>query len=525
MVCKITLVVTEIKIKMKTNLFIALILFIAISSYAQEKKPNILLISVDDLNDWVGVYGGNPQMKTPHIDKLASEAMVFRNTSCPGPSCCPSRSALLSGFMTATTGVYRNSQNMLHTKIVQENATMPEYFSKHGYVTISSGKIFHRHITTNGFDYGQWAFDVWKLATGDYEIREDNFFSRDKGIINGQKLKNQDPQGHYEPGDPKYTEFYKTLFEFGPTKGGKEETMDYRTARWFEEKLQENYDKPFFMFAGFSKPHIPWHVPKEFFDMYERDSIEVPEFRLDDLNDIVDENGKKIYSPEVDFLWCQHYDVHKDAVLAYMAAASYADECVGVVLDALKKSKYAENTIVILMGDHGWHLGEKLKFRKHTLWRESTQLPLIMHLPGMNEKQECFRNVNLIDLYPTLIDICHLPPKKLDGKSIKPLFENPELQWEPTLTTFQKGNHSVMAEKWHYIIRYGGEELYNLEEDPMEWNNLAHSNSDEIIKIKEYMKSYLPEYNEWELFKYRKDRSVTHLDESIKSKRDISKLK
>jgi arylsulfatase A-like enzyme len=246
---------------------------------------------------------------------------------------------------------------------------------------------------------------------------------------------------------------------------------------------------------------------------------------LDDLNDIVDENGKNIYSPEVDFLWCQHYDVHKDAVLAYMAAASYADECVGVVLDALKKSKYAENTIVILMGDHGWHLGEKLKFRKHTLWRESTQLPLIMHLPGMNEKQECFRNVNLIDLYPTLIDICHLPPKKLDGKSIKPLFENPELQWEPTLTTFQKDNHSVMSEKWHYIIRFGGEELYNLEEDPMEWNNLAHSNSDEIIKIKEYLKSYLPEYNEWELFKYQKDRSVTHLDESIKSKRDISKLK
>jgi arylsulfatase A-like enzyme len=125
MACKITLVVTKIKIKMKTNLFIALILFIAISSYAQEKKPNILLISVDDLNDWVGVYGGNPQMKTPNIDKLAEKGMVFRNASCPAPVCGPSRSALLSGFMPANTGVYRNSQNMLHTKIVQENATMP----------------------------------------------------------------------------------------------------------------------------------------------------------------------------------------------------------------------------------------------------------------------------------------------------------------------------------------------------------------------------------------------------------------
>lgn len=516
MVCKITLVVTKIKIKMKTktNLFIALILFIALSSYAQEKKPNILLISVDDLNDWVGVYGGNPQMKTPNIDKLAEKGMVFRNASGPSTVCGPSRSALLSGFMPANTGVYRNSQNMLHTKIVQENATMPEYFSKHGYVTISSGKIFHGHNTTNGLDYGQWAFDVWNLATGDYEIREDKFFSRDKGIINGKKVE-----------EPLFTEFYKTVFEFGPTKGDKEETMDYRTAKWFEKKLQEDYDKPFFMFAGFSKPHMPWHVPQEYFDMYERDSIKVPEFRLDDLDDIVDENGKKIYHPELDFLWSQHYDVHKDAVHAYMAASSYADESVGVVLDALAESKYADNTIIILFSDHGWHLGEKLRFRKHALWAEDTQLPLIIHLPGMTEKQNSFRNVNLIDLYPTLIDVSGLPQKELDGRSIKPLLENPELEWFPTLTTFQKDNHSVMSEKWHYIIRFGGEELYNLEEDPMEWNNLAHSNSDEIIKIKEYLKSYLPEYNEWELFKYQKDRSVTHLDESIKSKRDISKLK
>jgi arylsulfatase A-like enzyme len=198
---------------------------------------------------------------------------------------------------------------------------------------------------------------------------------------------------------------------------------------------------------------------------------------------------------------------------------------VGVILDALAKSNYADNTIIIVWGDHGWHLGEKLKFRKASLWKESTQLPLIVHVPGMNKGQYCDRNVNLIDLYPTLIDLCGLPEKELDGKSFKPLLKNPELEWPPTVTTRGKGSHSVISQRWHYIIHSNGaEELYDLEKDPMEWTNLANLKSSELEKMKQYMQSFLPEKDAESIPKYVKDKSIKHLDETIKARRNLSKL-
>ncbi len=443
---------------MKNKFLLLITLCLTIPTIAQDQKPNIIMIAVDDLNDWIGVYGGHPQIKTPNIDKLAQNAMIFRNTSCPGPVCGPSRSAFLSGFMPANTGVYGNAMNMLDSKIVQTHATLPEYFSKNGYLTISSGKIFHKHRTAIGTDHGQWAFDIWEKEKGEEDIQQDKFYSRTKGIINGKKIEN-----------PLYTTGGGSDFQFGPTKGGIEVTKDYKTAKWFEEKLEEDYDKPFFMSVGISKPHLSFCVPEEFFNMYGLDTLKVPEYKMDDLDDIVDENGKMVYKPSEDFLWTQHYGVYKETVRAYMAAVSYADACVGVVLDALAKSKYADNTIVVLFGDHGWHLGEKLRFRKATLWREATQLPFIIHLPGMDKKQDCFKNVNLIDLYPTLIDLCNLPKKELDGKSIRPLLINPNKKWAPAVTTYGQGSHSVMSEKWHYIYsKKGTEELYNLENAP--WN-------------------------------------------------------
>ena len=204
--------------------------------FAQEDQPNVLFISVDDLNDWVGVYGGHPQAKTPHIDSFAQQAMVFRNASCPGPVCGPSRSALLSGFMPSTTGLYGNSNNMLDSAIVQKNATLPEYFSKHGYITISKGKIFHKHSTENGQDHGHWAFDVWEAAKGGGKVDPERYFCREEGIINGRKVEN-----------PKFTKSGGSRLAFGPLLGKKEQTKDYRTAKWFEEKLKEDYEKPFFM--------------------------------------------------------------------------------------------------------------------------------------------------------------------------------------------------------------------------------------------------------------------------------------
>jgi len=505
-------------------LVVAMSFFPSAKSYAaetitatpdQKSRYNILFISVDDLNDWVGVYGGNPQCKTPNMDRFAERAMVFRNASCPGPVCGPSRSALLSGFMPSTTGLYGNSHNMLQSPLVQTHATLPEYFSKHGYLTLSRGKVFHKHSTANGLDFGQWAFDVWKPAPGRGKIDPSTYFSRNKGIIRGKKIP-----------DAKYAKGGGSEFAWGEIVGGNAGTKDYETAKWFGKKLQQAYDKPFFMAVGISKPHLKWNVPREYYDLYDLDSVIVPIFKMDDLDDIVDSKGKQIYKAQPDFLWCQKYGVMKEAVRAYMAATSYADACVGVVLDALEKSPYADNTIVIIWGDHGWHLGEKLRFRKATLWREGTQLPLMIRLPGMSKMQNCTRNVNLIDLYPTLIDLCGLPEKELDGKSIKPLLKNPNLEWTPAVTTYGKGNHSVISEKWHYITRRNGaDELYHLEKDPMEWTNLIAENSKETTSAIKQMRAYLPKRNAKEIKKTKKDRSVKNIDKSIKKKRSLETLR
>jgi arylsulfatase A-like enzyme len=501
----------------RAGLILSIIALCTVQAFSAGTRPNILMIAVDDLNDWVGVFGGNPQMLTPNMDKLAESGIVFRNASCPGPVCGPSRSALLSGFMPATTGIYGNSNNMLGSEIVQTHATMPEYFSKHGYVTISSGKIFHKHITENGNDHGHWAYDIWKQekGAGGDAPRRDKLYSRKQGIINGKFEPSAENKGS------------GVDFTWGPTVGGKETTKDYMTAKWFEQQLQKDYDKPFFMLAGISKPHLPFYAPQEYFDLYDLDTVEIPLHREDDLDDIVDPTGRKIAKPSGDYLWVKdHPDRFKRAVQAYMAASSYADDCVGVILDALAGSKYADNTIIVVWGDHGWHLGEKLRFRKGSLWKESTQLPLIVHVPGMTKGLVCDRNVNLIDLYPTLIDLCGLPEKELDGKTFKPLLKNPELEWAPTVTTRGEGSHSVISERWHYIIhRTEAEELYDLDKDPMEWTNLANLESSDLEKVKQYMRSFLPGKDAESLPRYEKDRSIKHLDETIKARRNLSKLK
>jgi arylsulfatase A-like enzyme len=211
--------------------------------------------------------------------------------------------------------------------------------------------------------------------------------------------------------------------------------------------------------------------------MYPLEEVEVPQFRADDLDDIKLPNGRNKFGPSEDFLRVQQYDKFKEAAQAYLAAASYADDCIGVMLDALARSKYADNTVVVIWGDHGWFLGEKLKYRKTHLWEESARCPLIIKAPGLTKAgKKCDRVVNLMDLYPTLIDLCGLPRKSnIAGRSIKELLARPDSRWDyPTLTTYQKGNHSIRSERWRYIKYADGvEELYDHENDPMEWTNIA----------------------------------------------------
>lgn len=492
------------------------------SAFAQKQQPNIIMIAVDDLNDWVGVYGGHPQVITPNIDKLAQSSVVFRNASCAGPVCGPSRSGLLSGFRPSTTGVYGNEHNMLDYPIPQTHATLPEYFTKNGYITISSGKIFHKHNTPNGVDHGNWAWDIWEHEKGQQKINPDKYYSRNKGIIDGKVIENA-----------LYTKGGGAEFAFGPTLNGKETMQDYMTAKWFEQKLQEKYEKPFFMAVGISKPHLAFHVPEEYFNKYGLDTLKIAEYKMDDLDDILDKDGNKAYQAEPDFLWCKQYGVEKEAARAYMACITFADECIGVVLDALAKSKYADNTIVILYGDHGWHLGEKLRYRKATLWREATQLPFLFHVPGMSKMQDCYRNVNLLDIYPSLIDLCGLPKKELDGKSFAPLLKDPTLKWTPTVTTAGKGAHSVISEEWHYILgKKQVEELYNIKKDPMEWENLINKKTPEIESVLKELRSYLP-VNDADEYKNKgggntdkeKVNGANAPDLTLKAKRILNQLK
>ncbi|MEI6467789.1 MAG: sulfatase, partial [Verrucomicrobiota bacterium] len=442
---------------------------------------NVLFIAIDDMNDWVGAFGGAPQDRsaTPKMDQFAKTgSVVFQQANCAGPICGPSRSALLSGFMPYRSGVYTNSQNMRGSELVQTHLTLPEYFSKHGYRTLSTGKIFHKHPG----DEGHWAFDQWAASEGGLGSRPDaaRVTSRNRNLLDGKPapvpaVKSEGSEGGEGEG---------TEFAWGPTKGPKEDSKDWKAAEWAVAQLAKPSPKPFFLALGISKPHLPWYVPQEYFDRHPLENIQLPEFRLNDLDDIIDPKGRVKFSPSSDFKWAQQDPrLFKGAVRAYLAATSYADDCVGHVLDALEKSPARDHTIVVIWGDHGWHLGEKLRFRKSTLWAESTRLPLIIRMPGMKSQQDCPRVVNLMDLFPTLIEACGLPAKPdIDGRSIAPLLRDPNAPWPyPSITVNGRGNASVRDERW-YFIRYndGAEEFYDMAHDPMQWTNLAASNDPEV---------------------------------------------
>ena len=379
---------------------------------------------------------------------------------------------------------------MRNSELVQTHYTLPEYFSKNGYRTLSTGKIFHPHSG----DEGQWAFDEWVPTEGGSgsQVDPEHLTSRSRNLIDGKPAPFPPSKvAGNDGGDGEGVDF-----TWGPSKGPKEQSRDWQAAAWAAAQLAKPSAKPFFLALGISKPHLPWFVPKEYFDRHPLETIKLPEFRLDDLDDIVGPKGKVKFTPTPDFRWVQQdTNLFKSAVQGYLAASSAADDCVGHVLDALEKSPVRDNTIVVIWGDHGWHLGEKLRFRKATLWAESTRLPLTIRVPGMKSRQDCSRLVNLMDLYPTLIDLCGLPAKpEIDGRTIAPLLRDPKLPWpHPSITVMDEGNASVRDERW-YFIRYndGTEEFYDMERDPMQWTNLVTSKDPEILAQKARLAALFP---------------------------------
>ena len=433
---------------------------------AQSTRPNVLFLSVDDMNDWVGCLGGYPGVKTPNIDRLARRGVLFSNAHCASPLCNPSRTALLTGRAASTTGIYNNDQ--FWRPALPDVVTLPQYFKQNGYYVAGAGKVFHH---TSGFNPP----DQWD----DFQLQEfdDPWYRRAEWYPWNKKVPN--PAGHPFNG----LKNFQGEFDWGVLDRPESEYGDMKAIRYAEALLGRQHSKPFFAAIGLWHPHIPLFAPQRYFDMYPGARIpETPENDLDDVPAV----GKQLAAVRRE----EHERIVRegkwqDAVRAYLAAISFADAMIGRVADALEKSPHAGNTIFVLWSDNGWHLGEKRHWHKSTLWQRSTHVPLIFSGPGLKGQGTARKQpVTLLDLYPTLVDLCALPRRSdLDGTSLMPLLSDANARRKPAVITYLPDNHAVRTERWRYI-RYndGGEELYDEQADPGDIRNLAGDAKYEDLK-------------------------------------------
>jgi len=417
------------------------------------KRPNVLFVAVDDLNDWIGVLGGHPQAKTPNIDRLARSGVVFQRAYCQAPSCNPSRTSVLSGLRPTTSGVYGNGD--LWREALPDAVTLPQYFLQHGYETLGGGKVFHGPQN----DAASW----------------ERYFNIPGFLHPPQQPASGIPGvGH---------------FDWSSLDADDSETADGQVAAWASDYLQAEHERPFFCAVGFYRPHLSWYAPKKYFDQFSEDSTILPPFLEGDVDDVPPSAVRQFR----DHARVTAAGQWKRAVAAYLSCIRFADENVGRLLRALDEGPNAENTIVVLWTDHGWQLGEKKHWRKFTLWERVCRVALTIRAPGVTQPGgTCERVVELVDLYPTLADLCGLPPKpELDGESLRPLLEDPQAPWDkPAITSNGSDKTSVRTERMRYSRFPDGEELYDHDNDPNEWENLAER--PEHAATKERLAALLP---------------------------------
>jgi arylsulfatase A-like enzyme len=271
---------------------------------------------------------------------------------------------------------------------------------------------------------------------------------------------------------------------------------DAQTVSWCIEQLGDIKKQPFFMTCGIHRPHTPWDIPKKYFDQFPLESIKIPEVLTNDLDDVPPQ-GKEFAKPDGVHKQIVKLGLWQDRVRAYLAAIAYMDAQVGRLLDTLNKSPYATNTIVVFVGDNGWHLGQKEHWGKVTLWTEATRVPMIWSAPNVTKAgAKCEQAVDLMSIYPTLCELTGIPrPKHVEGVSIKPLLVDPAADWTtPALSTMLKGNHTLVTRDWRYIhYADGTEELYNERTDPHDWTNII--TSAQAADVKKSLAKYLPAKN------------------------------
>lgn len=432
---------------MRSGLFFAGWLLFATTAPAAN-SPSVLMIAVDDLNDWVGCLGGHPQVQTPHIDALAARGVLFTNAHCQAPLCNPSRSSLLTGLRPSTTGIYTLVPGIRQVERTKTVVTLPQLFAQQGYHTSVFGKIFHDGSIAPKDRATE--VTVWGPAPG---------MPRPKERLSHGPWNNP-------------------LMDWGPYPDDDAEQADWKIADAAIAQLQSlPKDRPFWMGVGFRLPHVPCFASQKWFDLYPTDALAMPLVKDDDRNDVPDFAWYlhwKLPEPRLSAL--KKHNEWKPLVRAYLASISLMDSQVGRVLEALRATDRALDTVVVLWSDHGWHLGEKGITGKNTLWERSTRVPLIFAGPGIPANWRCEQPAELLDVYPTLAALCGLTePAGLEGHSLLPQLRDAKAPREhPAITTHNRHNHAVRSQRWRYI-RYadGSEELYDHQTDPHEWTNLA----------------------------------------------------
>ena len=482
-----------------------------IERHERHEKPNVVFIICDDLNDYVGTFGGHPQSITPNIDSLANYGIKFINAQSNIPVCSPSRNSLL-------TGVYpHDSKDFGWTprakqKVLKNNKTFLTLLKENGYYLAGSGKIAHKHEsepwdewgTEVKHNYGPFVFNGKEMVAhpevpapfreiGSIDGSYGPFFSRSR-----YKIASNSPIWVKGPNEEPFK--YISADDRDLTNDEKHAEFAVRKIRRFEEK---NMTQPFFIGIGFVRPHTPLHAPKKYFDMFPIEQLKLEDWKENDeydtwynQNNPSSMKGLRYYKTLL-----ESYDGDRELALknflqAYLACITFVDEQIGKVIGAIKNSKFRDNTIIILTSDHGWQMGEKSYLFKNSGWEESCRIPLIISTP--NSKHGSVKQpVSLIDIFPTLIDYCGLiggnklneKGADLGGHSLRPLLEDPENGiWlgpkgalsvignyaEVRDSTLQGQNFSYRTANWRYI-RYNdkSEELYNHKNDIYEWNNLV----------------------------------------------------
>lgn len=419
-------------------------------------RMNVLFIAVDDLNTRLGCYGAS-HVSSPNIDRLASRGVSFQRAYCQYPSCGPSRASVMTGLRPQSTKVL---SNRVHFRtLIPDVVTLPQLFRQNGYTVARVGKIYHQanptHIGTSGPD---------DPKSWDYVV---NPRGRDKD--------EEDLLTVYTPQLPLPDQMC-----YLQADGTDSEQTDGKVADSAIELLTKHRDEPFFIAAGFYRPHIPYIAPKKYFGLYDLAKTPLPGLPPNYQKQVP--AAALASTPE----WPNFGTTERQArecILAYDACISFVDAQIGRLLEALDRLKLTDSTLIVLWGDHGYHLGEHGLWRKNSLYEESARAPLVIAGPGISPAQhQCHAIVEFVDIYPTITDLVQLtPPKNYEGRSLKPLLQKPDAAWPHaafTETHFREvSGRSIRTPRWR-CMEWGpdgskGVELYDHKADPQEMNNLA----------------------------------------------------